>query len=289
MLRDFDAVRDFYTSATLTAVIDLPFTVFFLFVIWVIGGPIAAILAILIFMVVATGWVLQIPLKNYVKKSIKSSEAKHGLLVETIQALETIKATGSDGKLRAKYGQYIAENANYTQGSRFVSALGVNIATFFQQISSILAVLAGMYLVKDQELSVGALIAVVLLCGRAIAPIGQLANLMSRYHTAKGSLATLNGIMARPVERPRSANFLHRPDIKGKITFKNVAFSYPRTGRKVLNDISFTIDAGERVGIIGRIGSGKSTLSRLMMGLHEPESGTVLYDDTDYRQIDPAI
>lgn len=287
-LKDFDSVRDFFTSATLTAIVDLPFTLFFLFVIWLVGGSIAVVLALLIIAVMATGAILQMPLKNYVRKSTKSAEVKHGLLVETITGLETIKAIGADGRLRARYGQYLSENANYAQSARFVSGLGVNIATFLQQISGILAVLVGMYLVQDQEMTVGALIAVVMLSGRAIAPIGQIANLMSRYHGAKGALKTLNGIMARPVERPRSANFLHRPDIKGKITFKNVSFVYPGTSRKVLNDVSFTINPGERVGIIGRIGSGKSTISRLMMGLYEPNEGTVLFDDTDYRQIDPA-
>lgn len=287
-LKDFDSVRDFFTSATLTALVDLPFTLFFLFVIWMVGGPIALMLLLLIGIVVAAGALLQIPLKNNVRKSTRSAEAKHGLLVETITGLETIKAIGADGRLRARYGQYLAENANYAQQSRFVSALGVNIAAFLQQISGILAVLVGMYLVQDQKMSVGALIAVVMLAGRAIAPIGQLANLMSRYHSAKGALKSLNGIMAKPVERPMSANFLHRPDIKGKIAFKNVSFAYPGTTRKVLNDVSFTINPGERVGIIGRIGSGKSTVSRLMMGLYEPAEGAVLFDDTDYHQIDPA-
>lgn len=288
MLKDFDSIREFLTSATLTTVIDLPFTLLFLGIIWIVGGPIALILAGLILLVVLTGALLQVPLKNYVRKSSASAEAKHGLLVETIGGLETIKAIGADGRLRARYGQYLSENAHYAQKSRFISGLGVNIATFLQQISSVLAVLAGMYLVQDQSLSVGALIAIVMLAGRAIAPIGQLANLMSRYHGAKGALKTLDSVMAKPVERPALSRFLHRPDIQGKIIFKNVSFSYPSVARKILHDISFTIHAGERVGIIGRIGSGKSTISRLMMGLYDPCEGTILFDDTDNRQIDPA-
>lgn len=288
MLRDFDSVRDFITSATLTAIVDLPFTFFFLFVIWLLGGPVALILLGLILIVFLTGLALQAPLKALVRKSVKSAEAKHGLLVESIHGLETIKAIGADGRMRARYGQYIAENAGYAQGSRFVSGLGVNIATLLQQSASIIVVLAGMYLVRDTEMTMGALIACVILGGRAIAPIGQIANLMSRYHSAKGALKTLNGIMDKPMERPPHARFLHRPDLKGKIAFKKVEFSYPSTNRKILDEVSFTIEAGEKVGLIGRIGSGKSTVARLMMGLYDPNAGALLFDETDHRQIDPA-
>ncbi len=288
MLRDFDSVRDFITSATMTAVIDLPFTFFYLFVIWLLGGPVALVLLALVIFVFIAGLLLQIPLRALVRKSTKSAEAKHGLLIETIHGLETIKAAGADGRMRARYGRFLAENAVHTQGSRFVSAMGVNISSWVQQSASIFVVLVGMYLVKDSQMSVGALIACVLLGGRAIAPIGQMANLMSRYHGARTALKTLNGIMAKSVERPNQSKFLHRPNLTGKITFRKVSFSYPRSDRKVIDGVSFTIQPGEKVAVIGRIGSGKSTLTRLAMGLYEPAEGTILLDDTDYRQIDPA-
>ncbi len=288
MLRDFDSVRDFTTSATMTGLIDLPFALLFLVVIGLLGGWVALMLAGLIVLVVIAGYALQVPLRNYVRKASKSAEAKHGLLVETISGLETIKAIGADGRLRARYGDQVAENALYSQGSRFVSALGGNIAALVQQVASIIIVLIGMYMVKDGTMSVGALIACVMLGGRAIAPIGQVANLMSRYHGAQSAMKTIDGIMAKPVERPLDARFLHRPDLKGKISFKAVSFTYPEAQRKSLDDVSFTIEAGEKVGIIGRIGSGKSTIARMVMGLYDPQGGTMLLDDTDYRQIDPA-
>jgi ATP-binding cassette subfamily C protein LapB len=288
MLRDFDSVRDFITSATLTSVVDLPFTFLFLFVIWLLGGPIALLLAGLIMIVFIAGILLQFPLKALVKKSVKSAEAKHGLLIESIHGLETIKAVGADGRMRERYGRFVAENAGYSQGSRFVSAMGVNISNWVQQTASIFAVLVGMYLIKDSEMSIGALIACVLLAGRAIAPIGQVANLMSRYHSAKTALTTLNDIMSKPVERPSTKRFLHRPDLRGKISLRRVSFIYPNTNRKVIDNVSLVINPGEKVGLIGRIGSGKSTLARLMMGLYDPAEGTMLLDDTDYNQIDPA-
>lgn len=288
MLRDFDSVRDFSTSATLTGLVDLPFTLLFLLVIWLLGGGVAFMLLGLIVLVTVAGYALQIPLRNYVKKASKSAEAKHGLLVETISGLETIKAIGADGRLRARYSDQVAENALYSQGSRFISALGGNIAGLVQQAASIIIVLVGMYMIREGDMTVGALIACVMLGGRAIAPIGQVANLMSRYHGARSAMTTIDGIMDKPVERPIDARFLHRPDLKGKIAFKKVSFTYPGSQRKSLDDVSFTIEPGEKVGIIGRIGSGKSTIARLMMGLYDPADGTMLVDDTDYRQIDPA-
>lgn len=288
MLRDFDSVRDFITSATLTAVVDLPFTFLFLFVIWLLGGAVAFMLVGLIILVFIAGILLQFPLKALVRKSTKSAEAKHGILIETIHGLETIKAVGADGRMRSRYGRYLAENSKYSQGSRFISGMGVNISSWVQQTASIFVILVGMYLIKDSQMSVGALIACVLLGGRAITPIGQIANLMSRYHGARTALTTLNDIMSKPVERPAKTQFLHRPNLKGKITFRKVSFVYPNTNRKVLDSASFIIQAGEKVGVIGRIGSGKSTLARLSMGLYDPSEGTILLDDTDYRQIDPA-
>lgn len=292
MLRDFDSVRDFFTSATLTALADLPFTLLFLFVIGLIGGWIAVLIVLLIALVVVAGFALQAPLKALVRKSVHSSEIKHGLLVETIQTLETIKAIGADGRLRARYGRHVGDNALWSRHSRFISALSGNVATFIQQAASIFIVLAGMYLVADTKMTMGGLIACVILGGRAIAPIGQIANLMTRYHQAMGALRTLNGIMSRPVDRPAQARFLHRPDLKGKIALDRVCFSYPGAARgadrRVLDGVSFTIGAGEKVGLIGRIGSGKSTIARLMLGLYDPDEGTILADDTDYRQIDPA-
>ena len=288
MLRDFDSVRDFFTSATITALVDLPFTLFFLFIIYKLGGPIAFILLGLLGAVLVIGLILQVPLKALVRKAARSAESKHGMLVETIHGLETIKAIGADGAFRARYGALVGENAAYGQSSRMVSGLGINAATFIQQIASVVIVLSGMYLVADGALTVGGLIACVILSGRALAPVGQIANLLTRYHQASGALATLDSIMNKPVERPASRNFLHRPDIKGKITFDQVGFEYPGVKRAVLDKVSFTINPGERVAIIGRIGSGKSTTARLMMGLYEPTAGHILADDTDYQQIDPA-
>ncbi len=288
MLRDFDSVREFFTSATITALVDLPFTLLFLFFVFQLGGSIAFIIVGLIFIAALVGFFIQLSLKGLVRKSVQAAQTRHGLLVETIHSLEAIKANHADERFRARYGAYIGEDAKHAQKSRFLSALGVNIATFLQQISSIIIILSGMYLVRDGDMSMGGLIACVILGGRAIAPIGQIANLITKYHQAGGALKTLNKIMASEVERPHGQDFLHRPNLSGDISFEKVNFSYPKTDVPVLTDISFSIKQGERVGIIGRVGSGKSTLARLMLKLYDPSSGVILADNTDLRQIDPA-
>ncbi len=288
MLREFESVKDFVTSATMTGLVDLPFTLIYLFFVWLLAGPIAFMLVCLIVVVAGAGLLLQYPLKMTIRKMVHSGENKHGLLVETINALETVKSIGADGRLRARYSSHVGESAIQGQKSRFISGLGVNFATLLQQSASIFIVLMGMYMVRDGDMTMGALIAAVILGGRAIAPIGQVANLLARYYQAAASLRTLNGIMNLPVERPASKQFLHRPELKGKIAFDKVSFTYPNNDRKVLDQISFNIEPGERVGLVGRIGSGKSTIARLIMGLYDPAGGTILADDTDYRQIDPA-
>jgi ATP-binding cassette subfamily C protein LapB len=208
--------------------------------------------------------------------------------VETIFGLETIKAIRADGRFRARYGDYVGESATVGQTTRFFSNLTVNVAMFFQQICSVIMIMAGMYLVADGQVTLGALIASVMLAGRATAPIAQIAALISRYHSSRGALATLDRVMAMPVERPQARNFLHRPVLNGAVSFDRVSFQYPNTDRDVLDQVTFRITAKERVGIIGRIGSGKSTIARLMLGLYEPSAGAIMVDDTDQRQIDPA-
>ena len=288
MLRDFDSVREFFTSATITGFVDLPFTALFLFLVYQLGGQIAFILIGLIFAAAMVGFFIQLALKGLVRKSTQAAQTRHGLLVETIHGLESIKANHADGRFRARYGAYIGEDATHSQKSRFLSALGVNIAMFLQQTASIIIILSGMYLVQDGDMSVGGLIACVILGGRAIAPIGQIANLVTKYHQAAGALKTLNEIMKADVERPPGRDFLHRPNLSGQISFENVSFAYPNVDAPILKEVSFSIEAGERVGIIGRVGSGKSTITRLILKLYQPDSGVILADHTDYSQIDPA-
>lgn len=287
ILRDFDAVREFFTSATITVIVDMPFSLLFLFFIYQLGGNIALLIIGLIALVIIAGLIIQRALKKLVRKSLQAAQTRHGLLVETINGLETIKANHADSRFRARYAEYIAQDADLSKKSRMLSALGVNIATFVQQSASVIIILNGMYLVQSGDLTTGGLIACVILGGRALSPIGQIANLITKYHQASGALKSLDAIMKANVERPKDREFLSRPDLSGSIAFENVSFSYNDDGNLALQNISFNIEAGERVGLIGRVGSGKSTLAKLILGLYEPQEGVILADGTDTRQIDP--
>jgi len=288
-MREFDSLREFFNSATMTALVDFPFSAIFIFAIWVIaGGKIAALLLFLYAVVMAAGYLLQLPVHMKVHQAMKTGEQKHGLLVETIGNIETIRGVGGEGPLRARYSHYTGKSAEAGQASRFWSGLSVNFSVFIQTASGIFVVLLGMYLIQDKEMSVGALMACVILSSRAIAPIGQVAGLVNKYHQAKSAYHSLNNIMNQPVERPRDKKFLHRPVLKGNFRFQDVEFAYPHTHRPVVQKINIAISSGEKVAIVGRIGSGKSTLIKLLVNFYEPTRGTILADDTDMRQIDPA-
>lgn len=288
ILRDFDSLREFFNSATLTALVDFPFSLLFIAVIWVISPPVAAVLFGFYLIVMVASFVTQIPVRKQVAKAMRSSEMKHGLLIESLNSLETIKGVGGEGRLRTRYAHYLAESSAAGQTSRFYSGLSAHISSFFQQSSGIVIALIGMYMVAAGDMTPGGLIGCVILGSRAIAPVGMVAGLVNKYHQARASYRALDHVMQLPVERPKDMRFLHRPVLSGGYTVKDVSFSYPNTQRKVLEHISLTIKPGEKVAIAGRIGSGKSTLLKLLVNFYEPDEGSILMDNTDIRQIDPA-
>jgi ATP-binding cassette subfamily C protein LapB len=171
---------------------------------------------------------------------------------------------------------------------RFLSAAATNGAMEIQQVINIVVVVAGVYLIGDGRLTMGGLIACTMLTSRAVAPLGQMVGLLMQYHNAKVSLTSLEAVMSNPVERPDDASFVHRPDLKGNIEFRDVEFSYPNSSMTALKGFSCKISVGEKIVVIGRIGSGKTTLQKLLLGLYLPTGGAVLVDGVDIRQLDPA-
>lgn len=288
-LREFDSLREFFNSATMTALVDFPFSLLFICVVGFIGGAqIAVLLLVLYLVVMGVGYLAQFPVQRKVQKAMKTAEQKHGLLVETIGNIETIRGVGGEGALRAQHSHYVAQAAEAGQVSRLYSGLSVHFSIFIQQVSGVLIVLMGMYLIEAGDMSVGGLIACVLLGSRAIIPIGQIAALINRYHHARSAYKNLDTIMRQPIERPLNKKFLHRPHIRGDIQFKDVSFTYTGAQNPVLEGIHLSIRAGEKVAIAGRIGSGKSTLVKLMVDFYEPSAGTIMIDGADMRQVDPA-
>jgi ATP-binding cassette, subfamily C, bacterial LapB len=289
-LREFESLREFFTSATIAALIDLPFVMLFIAVIWWIGGPYMALVPLVAIPLVAlAGLALQVPLRSRILRLFAASEAKHATLIETLGAIEVVKSLGAASHLQRKWEGLVEFVAKESLGSRLLSALAVNFSAWVQLSVSVGVLAVGVYLIGDAQLTMGALIACTIIAGRSLAPLTQLASLLVRYHQAMSALAALDRIMAAPRDRPREPTFVHRPRLRGDIQFREVVFRYPgQVQIDALTSASFSIRAGERVGVLGRIGSGKSTVAKLIVGLYQPAGGAVYIDGTDARQIDPA-
>ncbi len=287
-MREFEGLRDFFTSASLTTLIDLPFLVIFLAVIWMIGGPIVIIPLLAVPVVLIAAMVIQIPLHKAVSETFKESTQKHAILVEALAGSETIKSESAEGVMQRKWEQYVEKLAKSGIKSKLWSTLAVNFTTFAHQLTTIGIVAYGVHQISAGEMTVGALIACTILTGRALAPLTGVSSLLIRYRQSMVALKALHGLMEKPVDRPGTTHFLHRPTIEGAIEFRQVDFKYPHQEENAITQFNLKIKPGERIAIIGRIGSGKSTLQKLLLGLYQPQAGTVLVDNTHLGQIDPA-
>ena len=288
-VREFESLREFFTSATMTSLIDLPFVLMFIAVIAMVGGwPMALVPIVAIPIVVAMGVALQVPLRDRIRRVFRAAEAKHAILIETLGAIEAVKALGAASQMQRKWEEVVDYVAKESLGTRFLSSLAVNFSAWVQAMVGIATLAVGVYLVGDNQLTMGALIASTIIAGRALAPLSVVASLLTRYHQSMSALAALNKIMDAPRERPRDRSFVHRPALGRDIRFQDVAFKYPGSELDALAGVSFAIKEGDRVGIIGRIGSGKTTLAKLLVALYQPQGGSILVDGTDIRAIDPA-
>lgn len=287
-LRSFESVRDFITSATVVTLIDLPFGIIFLIVIaWIspymvlpalIGGAVVLIYSLSV----------QSKMHDLSETMYRASAQRNATLIESLVGLETVKSMGVEGQMQGKWEKSALFLSEVGSKLKLLSSSITNGSYALQQIISVAIIILGVYLISNGDLTMGGLIACSQLTSRALAPISQIASLFTQYHSAATSLKSLEDIMGKPVERSKGMNFLSRPTFKGEIEFKNVSFKYPGTDELALNRISFRIRPGEHVGLIGRMGSGKTTINKLILGLYQPSEGAILIDGIDARQIDPA-
>lgn len=287
-LRGFEQVRDFIASSTVTALIDLPFAVLFVVVMaWI--SPWLAIPVVLAFLLIlVVGYVLQHRLHQLSETTYRAAALRNATLVESLTAIETIKSQGAESVVQGKWERANAFLAKTNVKMRALSSSALYGTMTLTQLVSVAMILVGVYLIANKQLTMGGLIATTMLASRALAPAGQIVGLLMQYQGARTALESLNKIMDQPVERPQGATFIQRPQLRGDIEFRNVKFSYPNRQDSAIEGMSFKIAAGERVALIGRVGSGKSTIERLIMGLYQPSDGAVLLDGIDLRQLDPA-
>jgi len=286
VVRELETLRDFFASATLTAIVDVPFIIITLAVIAIIGGPLVIVPLVMIPLVVVVAALTQPALDRLSANAMGQGLLKQAVLVETIGGLETVKTSGAAPILSRRWLQATEAHSQISLRQRLMASISVTIAGSAQMISYAGVVVVGVGRIAEQELTMGGLIACSILAGRAVAPLGQIASLLSRVTATRTAYRQLNGLMSSRPEGP-SGEPLVPAATKGRIEFRNVHFRYPGAPEKALEGVTFTLEPGEHVALIGRVGSGKSTIARLLLGLYEPEEGVILLDGTDIRQLDP--
>jgi len=287
-LRSFEAVRDFITSATVVTIIDLPFAILFVVVMGWIDWPMMLPSLLGVSVLVLYALLIQGKMHDLSETTYRAGSQRNANLIESLVGLETIKAIGAEGVMQRKWERSTVFQARMSSRLRLLGASTINSVQSVQQLIFLGILIVGVYRIGQNELTMGGLIACSMLSSRIMMPFGQLAGLLMQFHNAATALTTLNQLMANPVERPDDANFVSRTHLRGEIEFKDVTFAYPGQDYDALRGITLHIRPGEHVGILGRVGSGKTTLQKLLLGLYLPKSGAVRIDGVDIRQLDPA-
>ena len=299
-LGQVEMVREFFTGATLSALSDLPFLVIFIGMTFVIGGPLGWVLVLAVPVIIGLSWVIQGALRRAMRTNMQETADLHGTLVESLEGLEDLKTSGAEGRFLRRYERTTAVVADTALTSRALSSWSMNLSSTLQQAVNLIILVWGVYLIHDGVITAGALIGSVMFASRAIAPLGSLVSLATRYQGARAAMQALNQMMNAPVERDSGRNYVPLAQVSGKVGLHDVGFAYPAAATshgqstaeaaspKVLRGVTMRLDAGERIAILGRIGSGKSTILRLLGGLYQPTEGMVEVDGIDLRQVDPA-
>jgi ATP-binding cassette subfamily C protein LapB len=287
-LRAFESVRDFIGSATVVAFIDLPFALIFMIVIgwisWLMLIPLCLGAAVMVLYALA----VQGRMHELAETTYRAGAQRNATLIEGLVGFETIKALAAEAPIQRKWEKSAALLARVGAQLRLLSSTASNTSAFVQQFINLCIVIIGVYLISERELTMGGLIACTMLASRAMGPVGQVAGLLVQYHTAATALTSLDEMMKKEVERPENSTFMRRGRLTGALEFRDVSFTYPGQSAPSLRNLSFSIKPGEKVAILGRIGSGKTTLEKLILGLYRPSEGAVLVDGIDLRQLDPA-
>lgn len=287
-LKEFDSIRSFFTSSTISAFVDLPFVVIFLTVVYYIAGSIVVVPILISLIIICYMLFVKDPLQKSIESTYEAAALKNGVLIETLSGIETVKTMSGSGLAQWNWEEATGEIANRGMKSKILTN-SINLVTsFLIQINTVIVVVIGVYMIKEMELTMGGLIASVILSSRAIAPMAQVVGLIASFEQTKTAYATIENIMQLPVERPEGKKFVRRENIHGDIEFQNVKFTYPEARKSALNGITFKVKRGEKVGIIGKNGSGKTTIEKLILGLYAPDEGSILIDGIDINQIDPV-
>ena len=287
-MREFESLRDFFSSTTLLSIVDMPFLIIFILIVYLIGGPLSFIPIIAIPIVVLVGIGLQYPFQRFIEDGFKEATQKNALLVEIINGLETIKSNLAEGVMQRRWEKIVGMNAVSSSRSKALANFSITFTQLAAQLVSVGIIIFGVYRIAEGELTMGGLIACNILVGRAMAPLGAVAAVLTRLQQSRMALKSLDLLMQIPNERPEGKAYMHYEDLEPTIIFDQVTFQYPDAETLALSNLTLHIGKGEKVGIIGRVGSGKSTIGRLCQGLYHPQQGAVKVGGVDIRQMDIA-
>ena len=284
---EYEQVRDFFASTTVVLLVDVSFLVLFLILITVLAGWLVMVPLVGIAIMCIVGFGLQKKMGQTALDAQADSSLQHSVLVESIGGMETLKASGAEGQMLGRWKRYSSMSAATQEEMRRTTAVAINLASLSQQVISVGLLIGGFYRFNAGEMSMGAIIAIVMLAGRAMSPVGQFAFLITRAKQALTTMDSLQQMMEQEDERSAAARSIV-PEIRvGKIELSHLSFAYPGASVPSLSDIDLKIVPGERIGIIGRVASGKSTLGRLLCGLYQPSDGVMTIDGLDSRQYHP--
>ena len=286
-LKDFESIREFIASATILALIDIPFVFLFLLVIYLISGPLLVAVLIVMFIILFQSFIVQKHMLGFIEKASKASAMKNANLIESLYGIEQIKSSNAQGFFQKKWETITGYLSEMSINSKTLTTKSNIMTQFLQQLTTVIVVIMGVSLVNDKSLSLGGLIATIMLLSRAIAPIAQLGQLITRYQSAKIAYSALDKVMQSPVEIEPGKSYLSPKNVLGNLELSDVNFTYPNQKQPSLTNINVKIKAGEKVGIIGKVGSGKSTLFKILMNYYQPNSGLIKLDGLELNQIHP--
>ncbi len=285
-IHEFQSLRDFLASLTLASIIDLPFTLLILAVIAMIGGHLVWIPVLAFPLVALIGWVLQKPLADTMQRSMALASERQSSLIESLAGLDAVKVNNAESERQYLWEQTIGTLSRLELRARMLSSLAMNITLLLQQLAGVAMIVFGVYQIIAGNLSMGGLIACYMLSGRALGPLTQISGLLTRYQQARVTLDSVNQMMTLPQERQEDERPLKRQALQGGLEFRQLDFHYPDQQQAALQGINLVVRPGEKIGIIGRSGSGKSSLAKLIVGLYQPDAGNLLIDGIDVRQLD---
>ena len=286
-VRDFEVLKEVIGSASFTVFADLPFVIFFLFVLYWIGGPIAAVPAMIVPIVIFFGLLLQPIMRKISDLSSQQGQSKQAVMVEMLSSLHTVKTVRGVSILRNRWFQGVINQGQAQRRSRFTSQLATHFTQLGQQASQVGIIVYGVFLIATGDLTMGQLIACVILSGRTLAPLGQITNLLGRLNQAITAFKNLSGVMNTITDEEKRVDQVSREKLKGKIGLKNVSLTYEGQKDASLTDCTLEVKAGERIAVLGRIGSGKSTLLNLIAGINSASTGSVMLDGVDIQNLRP--